>query len=98
MDVLIVARVFIENRKENIMENRIARNRRSPSNEDMYIEAYLKRNPAAVKKDGLDIAAVIAKDGTRGHGLLPEEFNRSHDRENHRVKDFIPDNELKVKK
>ena len=79
------------------MENRIGKNRKSPSNEDMYIKAYLKRNPSAEKKDGLDIAAVVAKDGTRGHGLLPEEFNRSRDRENHRVFDFIPDSELKIK-
>ena len=80
------------------MENRIARNRKSPANEDMFIKAYLDRNPSAAKKDGLDIAAVIAKDGTRGHGLLSEEFNRGHDRDNHRVKDFIPDSELKSKK
>ena len=80
------------------MENKIARNRKSPANEDMYIQEYLKRNPAAKKNDGLDIAAVITKDGTRGHGLLSEEFNRSHDKNNHRVKDFIPDSELKAKK
>ncbi|MBQ6282880.1 MAG: hypothetical protein IJK66_05065 [Bacilli bacterium] len=79
------------------MENRIARNRKSPVNEDMYIHEYLRRNPSAKKTDGLDIAAVITKDGTRGHGLLSEEFNRSHDRNNHIVKDFIPDSELKVK-
>ena len=80
------------------MENKIARNRKSPANEEMYIQEYLKRNPAAKKTDGLDIAAVITKDGTRGHGLLSEEFNRSHDTNNHIVKDFIPDSELKVKK
>ena len=80
------------------MENKIARNRRSPSNEDKYVKAYLEKNPFAGEKDGLDIAAVITKDGTKGHGLLSEEFNRSHDRDNHRVKDFIPDSELKVKK
>ena len=77
------------------MENRIGSNRRSPSNEDMYREAYLNMNPAARKHDGLDIAAVITKDGTKGHGLLSEEFNRSHDRNNHIIKDFIPDSELK---
>lgn len=77
------------------MENRIGTNRRSPSNEDMYREAYLNHNPSARKHDGLDIAAVITKDGTKGHGLLPEEFNRSHDRNNHIIKDFIPDSELK---
>lgn len=80
------------------MENRIARNRKSPSNEDIYIQQYLKQNPSAKKADGLDIAAVIAKDGTRGHGLLSEEINRSHDKKNHIVKDFIPDSKLKPKK
>lgn len=80
------------------MENRIARNRKSPANEDMYIQQYLKQNPSAKKADGLDIAAVIAKDGTRGHGLLSEEINRSHDKKNHIVKDFIPDSKLKQKK
>ena len=75
------------------MENKMCRNRRSPSNEDLYIQAYLKKNPSAKKADGMDIAAVITKDGTRGHGLLPEEFNRGHDKNNHRVKDFIPDDE-----
>ena len=80
------------------MENRIARNRKSPANEAEYIQQYLKLNPNAKKNDGLDIAAVIAKDGTRGHGLLNEEINRSHDKNNHIVKDFIPDSELKSKK
>ena len=80
------------------MENRLGHNRKSPSNEDSLIKAYLEKNPSAKKRDGLDIAAVITKDGIKGHGLLPEEFNRSHDRDNHRVKDFIPDSELKVKK
>lgn len=79
------------------MENKIARNRKSPLNEDMYIKAYLKMNPSAEKRDGLDIAAVVTKDGTKGHGLLSEEFNRSHDKDNHRVQDFIPDKDLKVK-
>ena len=80
------------------MENRIGRNRKSPANEEMYIQEYLKKNPSAKKADGLDIAAVIIKDGTKGHGLLSEEFNRSHDKSNHIIKDFIPDKELKVKK
>lgn len=80
------------------MENRLGRNRKSPSNEDMYIQSYLRQNPSAKKVDGLDIAAVVTKDGTKGHGLLSEEFNRSHDKNNHFIKDFIPDSELKVKK
>ena len=79
------------------MENRLGRNRKSPSNEDMYTQSYLRQNPSAKKADGLDIAAVVTKDGTRGHGLLSEEFNRSHDKSNHIIKDFIPDSELKIK-
>ena len=80
------------------MENRICINRKSPINEDMYIEQYLKFNPSAKKADGLDISAVITKDGIPGHGLLPEEFNRSHDKKKHIVKDFISDVELRKKK
>ena len=80
------------------MENRLAKNRKSPPNENAYIREYIKRNPSANKKDGLDIAAVITKDGKRGHGLLSKEMNRSHDNDFHRVKDFIPDKDLKPKK
>ena len=79
------------------MNNKIGKNRTSPKNENDYIAAYLKANPAAKKEDGMDISAVITKDGTRGHGLLPEEINRSHDKDYHRVKNFIPDSELKKK-
>ena len=79
------------------MENKIAKNRKSPQNEDQLINAYLQQNPSAKRADGLDVAAVIAKDGTRGHGLMPEEYNRSHDTDYHRVKNFIPDSELKKK-
>lgn len=78
------------------MENRIGHNRKSPVNEDAYRNAYLKKNLSAQKADGLDIAAVILKDGTKGHGLLREELNRSHDRKNHVIKDFISDDKLKV--
>ena len=77
------------------MENKIGKNRISPKNEDDYIAAYIKQNPAAKKQDGMDISAVTAKDGTRGHGLLPEDINRSHDKDYHRIKNFIPDSELK---
>lgn len=77
------------------MENKIARNRTSPKNESEYIAAYLKQNPSAKKTDGLDVAAVMTKSGVKGHGLLSEENNRSHDKEYHRVKSFIPDSELK---
>ena len=77
------------------MDNKIGRNRISPKNENDYISAYLRENPAAKKEERMDIAAVITKKGVKGHGLLPEEINRSHDKDYHRVKDFIPDSELK---
>ena len=78
------------------MKNRLAKNRRSPNNETEFIQAYLQENPSAIKKaDGLDVAAVTAKDGTKEHALMPERHNRSHDTDYHRVKDFIPDSELK---
>ena len=79
------------------MENKIGKNRQSPKNEKDYINAYLKANPKANRQDGMDIAAVIAKDGTKGHGLLPEDINRGHDKDYHRVKNCIPDSELKKK-
>ena len=62
------------------MRNVIGRNRKSPSNEDFYIQEYLKRNPKAEKKDGYDISVVVSKNGTKGHGLLSEDINRSHDK------------------
>lgn len=78
------------------MENRIARNRKSPSNEINYINAYKIANPAAKKQDGFDIGAVKAKDGTNGHAQVPEGINRSHDNKNyHRVQNFIADTELR---
>ena len=78
------------------MENKLAKNRKSPENESDYINAYKQLNPSAEKKnDGLDVAAVTAKDGTKGYGLMPEEHNRSNDNEFHRVKDFIPINDVK---
>ena len=79
------------------MENKIGKNRLSPKNEADYISAYLKANPSAKKQDGLDIAAVVTKDGTKGHGLLPEDINRGHDTNYHIVKNFIPDDQLKKK-
>ena len=79
------------------MENKIGKNRPSPKNEADYIAAYLKENPAAKKEDGMDVAAVVTKDGVKGHGLLPEDINRGHDKEYHRIKNFIPDSELKKK-
>jgi hypothetical protein len=80
------------------MENRLAKNRKSPENEADYINAYKQINLSASKlRDGLDIAAVTTKNGTRGYGLMQEELNRSRDRELHRVKDFISTDELKKK-
>ena len=77
------------------MENKLAKNRKSPKNEIDYINAYLQKNPTARRKDGLDIAAVITKGGIKGHALMPEAHNRSRDDKLHRVTDFIPDSELK---
>ena len=79
------------------MDNKIGKNRKSPRNENDYIEAYLKENPSAKKEDGMDISAVVTKDGINGHGLLPEDINRGHDEDYHRIKNFIPDTELKKK-
>ena len=79
------------------MNNRLCKNRKSPSNEEMIIARYKELNPSSKKVDGLDIAAVVAMDGTPGHGLLSEKYNRSHDNKYHVVKDFIPDSKLKAK-
>ena len=72
------------------MQNKIGKNRQSPKNEKDYINAYLKANPKANRQDGMDIAAVIAKDGTRGHGLLPEDYYWGHDIDYHRNNNFLP--------
>ena len=77
------------------MENRLARNRKSPSNEDKYIAAYQSMNPSSKSHDGYDIAAVTAVNGEKGHAMVPESINRSHDHDNHRVKNFISDAALK---
>ena len=76
-------------------ENRVVRNRRSPSNENAYRDAYKCLNPSARRRDNYDISAVRAKDGTLGHALLPESINRSKDRDNHIGKSFIPDYKLR---
>ncbi len=78
------------------MENKIAKNRKSPANEESFRQNYMKLNPKAKKADGLDISAVVTKNGTKGYGLLSEEFNRSHSKDYHIVKDFISDEELKA--
>ena len=78
------------------MENRIAKNRRSPSNEAELIREYKNLNKSARKLgDNMDIAAVTTKNGEKGHGLLSEKFNRGRDKDLHRVRDFISDKELK---
>ena len=78
------------------MENKIVINRKSPPNEDKYVDAYKTLNPNANELgDGLDISAVKLKDGTTGYAQLPEKFNRSRDRDPHRGKDFISTAELK---
>ncbi len=41
--------IFSKKERRIKMENKIARNRKSPANEEMYIQEYLKRNPAAKK-------------------------------------------------
>ena len=75
--------------------NRIVTNRRSPSNESAYRQAYSDMNPSARRRDHYDISAVRAKDGTMGHALLPQSVNRSKDRDNHIGKSFIPDYQLR---
>jgi hypothetical protein len=75
--------------------NKIVINRKSSNIEPDYIQAYVKQNPSAKKKDGLDIAAVRDKDGTPGHALMNPEHNRSKDKNPHRGQDFIPDSQLK---
>ncbi len=77
------------------MENKIARNRKSPINEEEYIAAYQKLNPSSKKHDGYDIGAVQTIGGEKGHAMVPESINRSHDKKNHIVKNFISDEELK---
>jgi len=77
------------------MVNKIARNRKSPKNESALISAYKRRYPSAKKSDGMDISAVVAKDGTRGHALMTEKINRSHDKQYHIAKRFVPDSKLK---
>ena len=78
------------------MENKHARNRKSPKNEQDFVNIYKQLNTKADKKnDGMDIAAVITKAGIPGHGLMKQDLNRGHDKDFHVVKSFIPDSELK---
>ncbi len=76
-------------------QNRVVTNRKSPSNESAYRQAYSEMNPSARRRDRYDISAVRAKDGTLGHALLPQSVNRSKDRDNHIGKSFIPDYQLR---
>lgn len=76
-------------------ENRIVKNRKSPANEQELINAYKALVPKSGRPDNYDIAAVTAKDGTKGHVMLNESINRSKDRDYHRGQNFVPDSELK---
>ncbi len=76
-------------------QNRVVTNRKSPSNESAYRQAYSEMNPSARRRDHYDISAVRAKDGTLGHALLPQSVNRSKDKDNHIGKSFIPDYQLR---
>lgn len=75
--------------------NKIVTNRKSPSNEVAFNNAYRELNPRVRRSDSLDIAAVKAKDGTLGHALVAQSANRSKDRNNHIGQDFVSDKELK---
>ena len=77
------------------MENRICKNRKSPRNEQDFIDAYKRLNPSIRKNDGLDIAAVVTKDNKIGHAQIPQDINRSHDDKYHVGKGFVEDAILK---
>ena len=77
------------------MRNTHGKNRKSLKNEREMNNAYIDMNNDAKKKDGLDISAVIARDGTLGRGLMNPKFNRSRDDNFHIVKDFISDADIK---
>ena len=78
------------------MENRIVINRKTPKSHDKYVATYLELNPSAKKpNDGMDVSAVKTKNGISGYALLPEEMNRSRDRDPHRGVNFISSEELR---
>ena len=78
------------------MENKIVINRPSPRSHDRYVEEYLKQNPSAKNpNDELDVSAVTTKGGIPGYALLPQDINRSRDRDPHRGIDFISSEELR---
>lgn len=78
-------------------DNKLVKNRKSPSNEQDYINAYRELNPKACRRDNLDIACVTSKSGERGHALVNQSINRSKDNGYHRGTDFISDKDLKKK-
>jgi len=78
------------------MENKKVTNRPSPKSHDKYVEEYLRQNPSAGNLgDGLDISAVTTTGGVPGYALLPEDKNRSHDKDVHIGKDFISSEDLR---
>jgi hypothetical protein len=78
------------------MENKKVINRPSPKSHDRYVAEYLRHNPSANNpKDGLDVSAVTTTGGVPGYALLPEDKNRSRDKEVHIGKDFISSEELR---
>jgi len=78
------------------LENKRVTNRPSPKSHDKYVAEYLKQNPSANKpNDGLDISAVTTTGGIPGYALLPEDKNRSRDKNVHIGKDFISSEALK---
>ena len=78
------------------MDNKLAKNIKSPKNEAELVAAYKKINKSASNlNDGLDISIVESKSGEKGIGLMDEKFNRSRDTDFHRVKDFVPMDEIK---
>lgn len=71
--------------------NKIGVNRASPPSEPKYVDTY--RN-IIKNTHGKDVSAVNVN-GVPGYGLLPPEINRSRDRENHRIEDFISSADLR---
>lgn len=79
----------------NNYPNKNVKNVKSPKNERQYINAYKELNPKANKKDNLDVAAVVSTSGERGHALVDQKHNRSHDTNYHRGQNFISNDELR---
>lgn len=77
------------------LPNKIVINRKSPANEQDYINAYKQVNKAANRKDGMDIAAVRTLSGETGHVLLKADINRSKDRDHHIGQGYVSDKELR---